>query len=278
MNDQKSVKNQRFLADMHTHSRHSHDSVCPIADMATAEEKKGIHAFAVTDHCDILKHPKRNAISAISGSIAEMEAQDLKNVKLLKGVELGDGIWNEELSDYILGLTEYDVIIGSVHTVFYKNCTRSCGKTDFSEMSQEDIYGYLKVYFTDVLQTLQRYPCDIMAHLTYPLRCIKGKYGIDVDIGLLKKEIDQILVYIIEHKIAMEINTSSLRTCHWTMPDNPIIKRYRELGGYLITLGSDAHMATHAARGFEETATMLKCIGFQEIYYYEKHQAIPCPI
>lgn len=278
MNEQTSVKSRGGLADMHTHSRNSHDSVCPIADMAAAEEAKGIFAFAVTDHCDILRHPERNALSAIKNSIAEMEAQELKNIKLLKGVELGDGIWNKELSDCILGLTEYDVVIGSVHTVLYKDYTKSCGKTNFSKMSSEDLYGYLEMYFTDVLKTLKMYPCDIMGHLTYPLRCITGKYGINIDRGRLEKNIDEILAYIIGNKIAMEVNTSGMQTFQRTMPDETIIKRYRELGGYLITLGSDAHAAVNAADGFEEAVTMLKRIGFTEIYYYEKHHAIPCTI
>ena len=275
---QKDVKRQGFLADMHTHSRNSHDSECPIADMAAAEAAKGISAFAVTDHCDILKYPQRNAPCIIKSSIAEMKAQNLDNIKLLKGVELGDGIWNEELSNYILGLTDYDVIIGSVHVVKYKECSQSCSRIDFSEMPMEDIYGYLEMYFRDVLKTLQQFPCDIMAHLTFPLRTIRGKYGIDVDMSRFEKQIDEILAYIIEHKIAMEVNTSSLKRYHWTMPDEQIIKRYREMGGYFITLGSDAHMAEHAASGFEQALAMLKRIGFSEIYYYEKHQAIPCAI
>jgi len=275
---EENAKNQGFLADMHTHSRNSHDSECPIADMAAAEAVRGIGAFAVTDHCDILKYPQRNAPSIIKSSIAEMKAQNLKNIKLLKGVELGDGIWNKELSDYILGLTDYDVIIGSVHNLKYKDYVKSHAKIDFSQMPIEDIYGYLEMYFDDVFKTLQQFPCDIMAHLTCPLRYIRGKYGIDVDMSRFEKKIDEILAYIIEHEIAMEVNTSSYQTCHWTMPDQPIIERYRELGGFLITLGSDAHAAENAACGFEEAVAMLKDIGFSNIYYYEKHKAIPCAI
>lgn len=271
-------KNRVFLADMHTHSRNSHDSKCPIADMAAAEAARGIGAFAVTDHCDVLKHPERNSLTIIQNSVAEMEAQNFKDIKLLKGVELGDGIWNLELSEQILGFTDYDVVIVSVHGLNHGEYRVSHSHIDFSKMPREDVYEYLEIYFDAVLKTLKQFPCDIMAHLTCPLRYISGKHQVNVDMSRFDDKIDEILKYIIEHEIAMEINTSSVSAYHWTIPDERIIKRYRELGGYLVTLGSDAHTAEKAAGGFEEAIDILKRNGFQHIYYYEKHKAIPCAI
>ena len=84
--------------------------------------------------------------------------------------------------------------------------------------------------------------------------------------------------YIIRHSIALEINTSTWIPYHHTMPDERILKRFVELGGYLVTVGSDAHVAPHAASGFDEAIAMLKRNGLDNIYYFEKRIPIQCTI
>lgn len=59
------------------------------------------------------------------------------------------------------------------------------------------------------------------------------------------------------------------------MPDIPIIKRYKELGGYLLTLGSDAHIAKCIAHGFDYALSELSRLGFKNIYYYKNRKPIP---
>ncbi len=266
------------LVDMHTHSRNSHDSQCPVADMAQAEAGQKMKAFAVTDHCDILDYPRIDVVAVIRASLAETAQQEQADIRVLRGVELGDAIWNREVAEQVLALADYDVVIGSVHTAPYKEYRNAYSHIDFSRMSQDDIYGYLDQYFEDVLKTAERVPCDILAHLTCPLRYIVGKYGMEVDVTRFDERIDEILRLIIDRGIALEVNTSSLGMCPWTMPDERILRRYRELGGYLVTLGSDAHVAAHAAHGFPETVAMLGRIGFADVYYFEKRRAIPYAI
>ena len=87
---------------------------------------------------------------------------------------------------------------------------------------------------------------------------------------------DIILKEIISRGIALEINTSSLDTAYDVlMPDIPIIKRYKELGGYLLTLGSDAHIAERIAHGFDYALSELSRLGFKNIYYYKNRKPIP---
>ena len=275
---QKAEGRRGWMVDMHTHSRNSHDSQCPVADMAEAETRHKMKAFAVTDHCDILDYPRIDVVAVIRDSLAEAGQQKQADIKVLRGVEMGDAIWNQEVAEQVLALADYDVVLGSVHTVRYKEYRNAYSHIDFSQMMQDDIYGYLNQYFEDVLKTMQRIPCDIMTHLTCPLRYIVGKYGIEVDVDRFDDKIDEILRFIIARGIALEVNTSSLLTCSWTMPDERILRRYRELGGYLVTLGSDAHVAAHAAYGFTEALAMLGRIGFSDVYYFEKRRAVPCAI
>ena len=163
-------QNKGMLVDMHTHSRNSHDSECPVADMAKAQAERGIAAF--------LDYQEKDVLDCIKESVAEAEREDGKVIRVLKGIELGDGIWHPKLAEEAMKLADYDVVIGSVHTVLYKGYTRkdAYSRVDFSRMPTEDIYNYLTMYFEDILKMLKLLHCDIMAHLTCPLRYITGKY------------------------------------------------------------------------------------------------------
>ena len=85
-----------------------------------------------------------------------------------------------------------------------------------------------------------------------------------------------ILSEIIRRGIALEVNTSCLDSGYDAlMPDVDILKRYKQLGGYLITVGSDAHTAQRVAYGFEKTRAILRELGFRNIFYYRKRIPIP---
>ena len=114
-----------------------------------------------------------------------------------------------------------------------------------------------------------------MAHLTCPLRYINGKYGLGVNSLKYEKQIDKILDYVIEKSIAMEINTSGIGSFYGElMPDPWIIKRFKNKGGYLVTIGSDAHASQHVGNGFDVSINLLKEYGFDSYYYYEKRKAV----
>lgn len=274
--------NHTMLFDMHTHSQNSHDSICPVKDTALAAIKNNISAFAVTDHCDIEFYTESDIPTCIKNSIKETEEASIlfkDKVKILKGIEIGEGIWNKKYTDEIINSCKYDVIIGSVHAARYKQYLNPYSIIDFSKMDIKEIENYLSLYFEDVLSTVKEVPCDIMAHLTCPLRYITGKYNIKIDMTKYKNKIFEILKYIINNSIAMEINTSSVSTTHRCfMPDEWIIKKFKDMGGYLVTLGSDSHIAQNVGKDFDKAILLLKNYGFENYYYYENRKSIPCKI
>ena len=270
------------LCDMHTHSQSSHDSNSAISDIAKECIKESIFAFAVTDHCDIEYFNEHNVFSLIEASYNEAKktehALDGK-IKILKGVEIGEALWNTEYTDLILNSFDFDVIIGSVHAVRYKNYTMPYSTIDFSKMTDIEINEYLNLYFDELLDTMRLNIFDIMAHLTCPLRYINGKYGLKVDSKKYENKIIPILEYVIENDIAMEINTSGIGTSFGVlMPENWIIKKFKEMGGHIITLGSDAHTPENVSKGFDDTIKTLKEYGFDGYYYYEKRNKIKVEI
>ena len=264
--------------DMHVHSRNSHDSITPVAECAESCVKKGISGFAVTDHFDVEYHHERDILGYIDGSVSEAEAAAkdyVGKVKILKGVEIGEGIWCEDYVREFLKRHDFDVVLSSVHAVRYKNLQEPYSVIDFSTMSDENLDGYLRLYFDEIYTMLERIPCDIVSHLTCPLRYINGKYKRAVDITKYEKQIDKILRLIIDQSLALEVNTS----CDaFFMPDEWIIGKYREMGGYLVTIGSDAHVSKNVGKSFEKAIDILRKFGFKNYYYYENRIGIQCKI
>ena len=109
---------KKILCDMHIHSQSSHDSVSPVSVTAKACVEKGVSAFAITDHCDIQYYESQNVPAIVNSSVLETEEaarEFLGKIKILKGVEIGEGIWNTDYTDKILSSHDFDVVISSVH-------------------------------------------------------------------------------------------------------------------------------------------------------------------
>ena len=262
-------------ADMHTHSEASHDSECDIEEMYLAQRERGTDIMAVTDHFDTASFKDYDVFSPLKKAekrVRELNQKYNTEYPLLFGIEISEGCWYPEIYQKAQELAEYDVILGSVHLVQYKDLTMAYSKIDFSTLTQEEAKQYVDAYFDDILTMLEFADFDILAHLTCPLRYINGKYHTGIDVSAYQDKIDQILKTIIRKGIALEVNTSSLEVLGDFMPDREILKRYYDMGGYLITLGSDAHVSANASAHFAEAIQVVKEIGFRHIYYYKQRK------
>jgi histidinol-phosphatase (PHP family) len=118
-----------------------------------------------------------------------------------------------------------------------------------------------------------------MSHLTVPFRYIIGKAHKSIDISRYMPMIKKILRFMIDRGIALEVNSSGIGSGYSVLlPSEEFIKLYRDMGGYLITLASDAHTADKAANAFPETIALLKRLGFPHIYRFENRIPIQCTI
>ena len=271
----KPEKNRGLTADLHTHSESSHDSVCKIEDMCLAQMEKATDIMAVTDHCDIFSFNKYDIytpIKAAYDTVIELRGKYEGKIRLLSGVEIGEGAWFPEETKKLMDLVPYDVIIGSSHCVKHKEITKAYSGIQFIA---EDIdpASYFDDYLDELLVMLDVVDFDILAHLTCPLRYITGRQKITVDLKPYEEKITEILRRIIKRGIALEVNTSSYSLMGEFMPGREILQQYYDMGGYLITLGSDAHVTKDAAQYLDEAKALLKEIGFKHIFYYENRCA-----
>lgn len=267
-----------FLADTHVHSRFSHDSESVISDICRAAKEKKIDAVCITDHADVkpisdmakLVQTRKDVFQAV-----EEEREKCNGVELLLGIELACGGFypqNEifdEVAQTLLAVGHYDCVIGSVHSVG----PTSTARNDYSAMSKEELVGYTDRYFDAVLAMLEHGKPDVLAHLTYPLRYINGKFGRALDWRELEGKIKVILTRLIEKGIALEVNTSCLGTDYDALlPNEEILQLYLQMGGCLLTLGSDAHKPENVGKGFAQTIQRLKAMQVEELYYVKNRQ------
>lgn len=271
-----------FICDCHTHSKWSFDGCEAIDDMCEQAIKLGISVLTVTDHCEVngWNTPEDSEFGDFSKlipeSIKHLKESQIKytgKLKLLRGIELGQAVQDLKSADIALSLDNFDFVLASVHNV------RNERDFYWLEYTPESAKELLYTYFNEILEVVRWNKFDSLSHLTYPLRYITGVHKINIDINEYLPIIDEIFNELIKNGKALEVNSSGLRQeIGVTMPDKFLLTRYYSLGGRLITIGSDAHKVADLGKGINETLYLLKKIGFNNYYYFEKHNPVAVPI
>ena len=266
------------MYDTHIHTNNSIDSKQSINTVCTAAIEKGMCAISICDHADMWFIEERNTVNMLKNCIAQVNAARKKyrgKLKILQGIELSEYLYDTVNSDKILSLCDYDVILGSVHSIKSVEKDKGFSATDMSEMSADKIHTFICDYFHDMQDMIDGFDFDILTHLTLPLRYLNGRYKRNVDISPFDDTINTILRKIIEKNIALEINTSGIDSYYGDfLPDESIVKKYKAMGGELVTIGSDAHSPDRIGYGFERAKEMLRKLGFTHYYYYEKRKPV----
>ena len=249
-----------ILADVHTHSSFSTDSDEPLREMARAAADKGLKTLCVTEHHDF-DHPNVGEflldVPAYREELIRVRNEFSDRLEVLFGVELG-------LLDYaaprlceFAKSADFDFIIGSAHQVddldpYYPEY--------FDKMGDKNGISH---FFDTMLSSVKAFDdFDILGHLDYIVRYSHAK---SYDPPDYREVIDEILKTVIAKGKGIEINTAGLRSLGYPHPHPFVLKRYKELGGELITVGSDAHDRTRIAFGFDKAEQLLRSEGFK--YY-----------
>ena len=254
------------MFDLHIHTLHSPDSKQTLNEVCESALQKGLNGIAVCDHVDMWFSDALDTPSQIRGCLDDVRrAKALygDRLEILQGVEMAEYLYDPTGAEHILSLGEFDVILGSVHSVAFEDIDDSYSRTDFSAMPKEKIVRFMKKYFFHIAEMIEKTDFDVLSHLTCPLRYINGKYQRGIDIGYFEKEIKDIFDQIIKKDIPLEINTSGIGSFYnQYMPDTDLIRAYRNMDGNLITLASDAHIPQNVGNAFPSARAVLQDIGF----------------
>ena len=266
----------RYVADSHVHTDCSRDAADPAMMMCENAARLGLYALTVTDHCECNLFGSGGYEKSVIQSYFEAKKAAAVfggRLHVFAGVELGQPTQNPDVASQVLDSCGFDFVLASVHNV--KN------KKDFFELDYtvEDIDGLLESYFDEVMKTIEWGRFDSLAHLTYPWRYIVGEHHIAIPEKKWKERIDGVLKALIKAGKALEVNTSGFRQkLGVSMPDLSILTRYHELGGKLVTLGSDAHRWADVGAGIEEGLDTLLKAGFHHYMIYISHEPKALPI
>lgn len=258
------------IFDSHTHSRNSFDGESTVNHLCEAAEEKQMMGLCVTDHYECQMPEQRSEIRIRNSVLETAKSRQLLGNRLMltTGIEIGQATRDFEEANKILGAFKFDFIIGSLHS------DRASDDYFFVDFSQLETSIILQRYYEELLELCQWGNFDVLGHLTYPLRYITGKYHIQVDMSVYDELIVEIYKTLISKGKGIEVNTSSLRNeLGETSPPLKYLRLFRECGGEIVTIGSDAHDAKDIGAGIAEGMELLQAAGFQYFAFYKKREA-----
>lgn len=265
-----------ILADLHTHSSFSTDSTEPMEKMIKSAIKKGLKYICFTEHNDFgfpvsEEFPEGSFVCNVDSYVYDiilMREKYQDRIQIGFGLEIGlqSSVLKENLD--LEAANYYDFIIGSQHLVdgidiyepsYFEN------KTPKEAMEQ-----YFKAYVENI-KLFKNF--DAVGHIDYAARRLPGGEK-DYNCHDYMDYIEEILSFAIDNRKAIEVNTSQLY--HNFSNPNPhfdVLKRYKEMGGELVTVGSDAHEAKNVGKCFDVAEEMLKAAGFKYYCTYTDRMA-----
>lgn len=251
-----------ITCDFHMHSSFSSDSETPLECMIESAVARGLSAICFTEHLD-LDYPENCGTFSVDLERYRLELFRLREryqgtITIRFGLEMG--MQSHLGSRYARIAREYpfDFLIASQHLLD--------GQDPYYQAFWEkrDERASYRRYFESILENLKTMPeYDTLGHLDYIVR-----YGPTQNrfysYEAYAEQIDAILRFLIAEGKCLEVNTAGFKYgLGHPNPEESVLRRYRELGGSLITVGSDAHRPEQIAYAFDKAETLLRELGFQ---------------
>lgn len=272
-----------MLADYHVHTVYSDDSDYPMEDVVKDAIDKGLDEICFTDHVDYgVKvdwdsgeeityrdgQPFANVdYPAYVEQIRRMQALYGDQITIKLGLEFGMQMHTIPQFRALYKRYPFDFIILSVHQIEDKEFWTQ----DFQRGRSQKEYN--QRYYEEMLNLVNSYEdYSVLGHMDLIVRYDQA--GI-YPFRQVKPYVEEILRKVIRDGKGIELNTSYHRYgLADTTPSREILRLYRELGGRIITLGSDSHAPRHLGAYMEEGKEVLRSLGYQEFCTFEKMQPV----
>jgi histidinol-phosphatase (PHP family) len=257
-----------MLADYHIHTNFSDDSTYEMEDVVRKAISLGIDEICFTEHVDYgvkgdLNCDYNTYIKEFQRCKKEYEDQ----IVLKIGIEFGMQVHTINQFQKDFQQYDFDFVILSCHQVD----NQEFWSQDFQNGRTQQEYN--QKYYEEILKVIKRYDgYSVLGHLDMIKRYDEvGKYPFEK----IENIVTEILSQVIEHGKGIEINTSSFRYgLEDLTPSREILKLYRELGGTIITIGSDTHKEEHVGYNISYVKEELKRLGYKQFCTFEKMKPI----
>ena len=274
-----------MLADYHVHTDYSDDSTYPMEDVVTDAIERGLDEVCFTDHVDYgVKRdwddplgvvyraggpgePERMAIANVDypryvAQISELQARYGNRIRIKLGLEFGMQVHTIPQYEKLFSSYPFDFIILSIHEVGDKELWTQ----DFQRGLTQPEYN--ERYYEAMLEVVRTYhDYSVLGHLDLITRYdLAGVYPFEK----VRPIIEEILKVVIADGKGIEVNTSSHRYgLSDSTPSEDILRLYHELGGEVITIGSDSHAPEHLGAYLAEAQDQLRSLGYRYTCTYE---------
>ena len=269
--------------DYHVHTAYSDDSVYAMEDCVKDAIEMGIQEIAITDHVDYgikvdwdegkeIIYRGGEPIANVDYPKWEKELRYLQkkykdHIHIKMAMEFGMQMHTIDRFQKLFDKYPFDFIILSVHQVEDKEFWTQ----DFQKGRSQKQYN--ERYYQEMLDLVKNYKdYSVLGHMDLIVRYDKqGVYPFEK----LKPLLEEILKIVIADNKGIEVNTSYHRYGLNDMtPSRDILKLYKELGGKIITIGSDSHKKEHLGAYIEEAKDELRKLGFEYYCTFEKMKPI----
>lgn len=251
------------MFDFHMHSNVSFDGKNTAAQMAHAAAEKGLKEICFTDHMD---HGLMTFdIDTYNAAYDPLQAEGLT---IRKGIEFGMKTYNQAQFREDLQLRQFDFVLGSVHFVDELNVYREeywKGKTVETayQAFMEQTVACVKAH-TDF---------DVLAHLSFIAKARGNVAKTPIFYRDYREMADEILKELVSKGKGLELNTSGVDRCGDFLPGEAFFRRFKELGGEIVTIGSDAHNTDRVGQYVDRGCQLLKSI-FGYVCTFEERRPV----
>ncbi len=261
------------MFDFHLHSSVSFDSKASPAQMARAAVGAGLSEICFTDHYDC--HWDKNDTHdwfTIDDYRAAYESLSCPPLTIRRGVEMGLTAWNRTVAESLTRAYPFDFVIGSLHYV------DGYDPYDPQYWSGKTMHRAYERYLEEVRHCVRLHDdFDVLGHLTYVCKSPNNPYARPVCYDDFSSLVDDILRTLVQKGKGMEINTSGVDCVGEFLPSARFLQRFYELGGRVITVGSDAHTPDRVGQHVNRALSLLKEI-FGHVCTFKNRQPVFHPL
>jgi histidinol-phosphatase (PHP family) len=256
------------MIDAHNHTFFSEDCKASLKEMIESAISKGIRHYTITDHLDLDYQDKRFKFDldhqTRKAAINEIKELYKNDINIYYGLECGVQPHIIKDAEEIILKEQFDFVIASMHTTHKKDLYTQ----DFYQgLTPLEAYKAYINEFAQCLELMDQY--SVVGHLD-----IVKRYELslnEVSLEDVKTEIIEFLKVVIRKGKGIEINTSGYNDIfQHAFPHPTILRWYKELGGSIITLGSDAHFPDKIAQHYEKALKVIEEYGFENIMVFKK--------
>ena len=244
------------MFDFHLHSAVSFDSTSDARDMVRAAEERGLKEMCFTDHYDY-KYLREETpdLFSLEEYAKAYDGLSSDSVLIRRGVEFGMTTWNCAEADALLSSRHFDFVIGSVH---YTKGGDPYEAPYWRDKTENEAFT---VYLEQALQCVRlHHNFDVLGHLNYVCKSAHNPTHAPLRYKDYSDICDEIMKLLVQKGKGMEINSSGVNMVGEFLPSAEFLRRFKELGGEIVTIGSDAHNPERVGQHAEAGLAMLKDI------------------